>query len=94
MHIVRQSESSVGNNHAATGVEMIQNNTGLLLHSDQGCRHLHKQYVDMLPDKGVKLSMGQKGNCHDNSVMENFFGQVKSELLYMQEFVSKTNRIY
>lgn len=27
-----------------------------------------------------------KGNCLDNAVIENFFGLLKSELLYLQEF--------
>ena len=30
--------------------------------------------------------MSRKGNCLDNSVMENFFGLLKSELLYLQDF--------
>ena len=29
-----------------------------------------------------------KGNCLDNAVIENFFGLLKSELLYLQEFDS------
>ena len=32
--------------------------------------------------------MSRKGNCLDNAVMENFFGLLKSELLYLQEFRS------
>ena len=28
------------------------------------------------------------GNCLDNAVIENFFGLLKSELLYLQEFQS------
>lgn len=32
--------------------------------------------------------MPRKGNCLDNSVMENFFGLLKSELLYLREFRS------
>jgi len=32
--------------------------------------------------------MSRKGNCHDNSVMENFFGIMKSEFLYLKEFES------
>ena len=42
----------------------------------------------MLAEKGIKQSMSRKGNCYDNSVMENFFGHLKSELLYLQEFDS------
>ena len=30
--------------------------------------------------------MSRKGNCLDNSMMENFFGIMKSELLYAENF--------
>lgn len=33
-------------------------------------------------------SMARKGKCLDNAVMENFFGLLKSELLYLKEFES------
>ena len=68
--------------------QQIPDNTGLLLHSDQGWHYQHKQYRKMLEEKGIKQSMSRKGNCYDNSVMENFFGHLKSELLYLQEFDS------
>lgn len=32
--------------------------------------------------------MPQKGNCLDNTGMENFFDLLKSEFLYIQEFES------
>jgi len=32
--------------------------------------------------------MSRKGNCLDNAVIENFFGVLKSELLYLQDFNS------
>ena len=60
----------------------------LLLHSDQGWQYQHKHYQRMLQEKGVQQSMSNKGNCLDNAVMENFFGLLKSELLYLQEFES------
>ena len=66
----------------------LPNNAGLMLHSDQGWHYQHKQYRRMLAEKGVKQSMSRKGNCYDNSVMENFFGHLKSELLYLQDFES------
>ena len=66
----------------------LPDNAGLMLHSDQGWHYQHKQYRRMLAEKGVKQSMSRKGNCYDNSVMENFFGHLKSELLYLQEFES------
>jgi len=66
----------------------IPDGTGLMMHSDQGWHYQHKQYRQMLAEKGVTQSMSRKGNCYDNSVMENFFGHLKSELLYLQEFES------
>lgn len=42
----------------------------------------------MLQQKGIRQSMSLKGNCLDNAVMENFFGILKSNLLYLQEFYS------
>lgn len=59
-----------------------------ILHSDQGWQYQHKQYQKLLKDHGIKQSMSRKGNCLDNAVIENFFGLVKSELLYMKEFDS------
>ena len=68
--------------------ETIPENTNLILHSDQGWQYQHKQYQQMLQKKGIRQSMSRKGNCLDNAVMENFFGLLKSELLYLQEFSS------
>ena len=59
-----------------------------ILHSDQGWQYQHKQYQKLLKDNGIRQSMSRKGNCLDNAVMENFFGLLKSELLYLQAFES------
>lgn len=68
--------------------EKIPDKTNLILHSDQGWQYQHKQYQQMLKAKGIRHSMSRKGNCLDNAVIENFFGLLKSELLYLQEFKS------
>lgn len=66
----------------------IPDDTNLILHSDQGWQYQHKQYQRMLRKKGIRQSMSRKGNCLDNAVIENFFGLLKSELLYLQKFES------
>jgi putative transposase len=66
----------------------IQDNTNLILHSDQGWQYQMKHYQHRLQQKGIIQSMSRKGNCLDNSVMENFFGLLKSELLYLKKFSS------
>jgi len=67
---------------------MIPDETNLILHSDQGWQYQHKQYQRMIKAKDIRQSMSRKGNCLDNAVIENFFGLLKSELLYLQEFAS------
>ena len=66
----------------------IPDNTNLILHSDQGWQYQHKQYQRMLRNKGIRQSMSRKDNCLDDAVMENFFGILTSELLYLQKFES------
>ena len=68
--------------------ETIPDGTDLIFHSDQGWQYQHKQYQQMLKRKGIRQSMSRKVNCLDNAVMENFFGLLKSELLYLQKFES------
>lgn len=60
----------------------------LILHSDQGYQYQNSVYQQMLKNKGIIQSMSRKGNCLDNSVIENFFGLLKSEFLYSQKFKS------
>lgn len=68
--------------------DKLPDDANLILHSDQGWHYQHLQYQRMLKEKGVRQSMSRKGNCLDNAVIENFFGLLKSELLYLQEFES------
>ncbi len=60
----------------------------LIFHSDQGWHYQHKRYQKALEDRHITQSMSRKGNCLDNAIMENFFGIMKEELLYLQEWDS------
>ena len=48
----------------------------------------HKSWVKTLKKNGVFQSMSRKGNCLDNSPMENFFGLLKQEMYYGEEKVT------
>ena len=56
-----------------------------LFHSDQGWQYQMKEFGQILKSYGITQSMSRKGNCHDNSVMENFFGRLKVEMFYGEE---------
>ncbi|WP_101878149.1 IS3 family transposase [Lachnoclostridium edouardi] len=66
----------------------LPDSSGLILHSDQGWQYQNVRYQKRLLEKGIRQSMSRKGNCLDNAVMENFFGLLKSELLYLRTFQS------
>lgn len=51
-------------------------------HSDRGWAYQMKVYNKMLTKNKIFQSMSRKGNCYDNSVMENFFGLLKQEMYY------------
>ena len=66
----------------------VKDTDGMIMHSDQGWHYQHMRYQQMLKDHGIIQSMSRKGNCLDNAMMENFFGLMKNELLYLQEWAS------
>ena len=63
---------------------------GTILHSDQGYQYQMKAYQKLLKEHGIIQSMSRKGNCLDNSPTENFFGRLKTELFYGNEFEFQT----
>lgn len=49
---------------------------GLILHSDQGWQYQHAGYRKRLEERHIIQSMSRKGNCLDNSMMENFLSLI------------------
>ena len=62
----------------------------LIFHSDQGWQYQMYQYHKALRERGITQSMSRKGNCLDNSPIENFFGKMKNEMFYGHEYEFKT----
>lgn len=69
-------------------IEQLQGPVNLVLHSDQGWQYQQPRYRSALKDRGIKQSMSRKGNCLDNAVIESFFGTLKSEFFYLNNFES------
>ena len=59
-----------------------------LLHSDQGWQYQMKEFQELLKEHNITQSMSRKGNCLDNSVMENFFARLKTEMFFGESFSS------
>jgi len=57
-----------------------------IFHSDQGSEYAAKDYRATLESTGLRISMSRKGHCWDNAHMESFFGSLKTEMVYFQQF--------
>ena len=60
-----------------------------LVHSDQGWLYQIGKFQRLLAPYQMKQSMSRKGNCHDNALMEGFFGILKNECIYKEKFESE-----
>jgi len=61
----------------------------LLHHSDRGSQYASMDYQTLLKSEGITMSMSRKGNCWDNSVMERFFGSLKSERTNGKKYMTR-----
>src|SRR5699024_5090498 len=52
------------------------------IHTDQGWAYQMKAFTKKLINNNIFQSMSRRGNCLDNSPMENFFGIMKQEMYY------------
>ena len=58
------------------------------IHSDQGWGYQMKVFGKKLKDNKIFQSMSRRGNCLDNSPIENFFGLMKQEMYYGETYRS------
>ena len=49
-----------------------------------------RDYQTQLKNKNIIQSMSRKGNCYDNSPMENFFGIMKKEMFIGKQYTFET----
>lgn len=75
----------------------------LIHHSDRGCQYCCKEYVDLLKENNIAISMTDNGDPYENAVAERVNGIIKSEFnLYSSHFgfeetsalIEKTIEVY
>ena len=57
-----------------------------IINSDQGSHFTNADYLELLQEHGVKVSMDGKGRCRDNIRTERFFRSLKYEDVYIKEY--------
>lgn len=66
---------------------------GCILHSDQGSVYTSYAYQQAVKEKGIIMSMSQKGTPADNACIESFHSSLKSETFYLDRLESTTTAI-
>lgn len=57
-----------------------------IINSDQGSQFTNEDYINLLKEKHIKVSMDGKGRALDNQRIERFFRSFKWEKLYLEEY--------
>lgn len=57
-----------------------------ILNSDQGSHFTNPEYLNLLENHGILVSMDGKGRARDNAITERFFRSLKYEDLYINEY--------
>ena len=60
--------------------------SGLIFHSDRWSQFSSDRVKLVLKLNGIQQSMGAKGACYDNTVLESFFSTLKKELIYREKY--------
>ena len=61
----------------------------VLLHSDQGATYRANGYLAFFDENNITQSMSNKGECHDNAVIESFFSRLKTELVQLENYQTR-----
>jgi len=71
-------------------IETRKPEAGLIHHSDGGVQYACKEYVRILEENKIQISMAAKGNPYQNAYVESFFKTLKNEEVYLWEYKNFT----
>lgn len=64
--------------------------SGLIHHSDRGIQYCSKEYIKMLNDNNIEISMTENGDPLENAVAERVNGVLKDEYLYQYQYLTSS----
>lgn len=86
--IGRRPTQDISSEALREALSKVDDKSGLIVHTDQGIHYQIDSWVNQLEEANVIQSMSRKGNCLDNSPMENLFSIIKQEMFYGETFNS------
>ena len=82
-HLSRKPNAEAVLNGLKEVIELVKNAPyRTTIHTDQGWAYQMNAFSKELKNHRIFQSMSRRGNCLDNSPMENFFGIMKQEMYY------------
>jgi transposase InsO family protein len=63
--------------------------TDLIQHTDRGSQYTAADYLSLLQQHGIQMSMSGKGDPYDNAMMESFFSTLRAELTDLERFATR-----
>lgn len=61
----------------------------LIFHSDRGSQYASRDFAALLRKHCVIQSMSRRGNCWDSAPIESFWGRLKTEYVFWEDFLSR-----
>ena len=83
-------KTSLVNNALKMAIISRKPSQGLIWHTDRGSQYASYSHKNLLSKYGIIHSMSRKGNCYDNAVAESFFHTLKTELIFHQNYKTKS----
>jgi putative transposase len=65
----------------------------LIHHSDRGSQYCAQNYIDLLEENEMQISMSKKGDPYDNACIESFHATIKKDLIYRRRFKTREEAI-
>ena len=85
-HLSETMEASLTLNALQMALRQRSVSLGLVHHSDRGVQYASREYIQMLMDNGIEISMSRKASPWDNAACESFMKTLKYEEVYRTEY--------
>lgn len=70
-------------------IQQCRKTHGVIHHSDRGIQYCSKEYVKILKQHEMEISMTEENHCYENAIAERVNGILKEEFLLDEEFANK-----
>lgn len=74
-------------------INQCRKTKGVIHHSDRGIQYCCKDYVSILNDHKMEISMTEENHCYENAIAERVNGILKQEFLLDEDFVNKATAL-